>query len=91
MDRFKDNLPICDSQLVSPVQCVSKKEGMTMAPNVNNELIPNRTITGRRVLWAKLNKAIRKDHFPFSFMDKMLNRLIDKDYFYFLGRYKWNN
>ncbi|XP_070036445.1 uncharacterized protein [Nicotiana tomentosiformis] len=33
-------------QLVSPVQCVPKKEGMIVVENKINELIPTRTVTG---------------------------------------------
>jgi len=38
--------PISDSNWVSPVQVVSKKGGITVVKNDNNELKPNRTITG---------------------------------------------
>ncbi|PIN15036.1 DNA-directed DNA polymerase [Handroanthus impetiginosus] len=41
--------PISDSSWVSPVQCVPKKEGITVVPNMHNELIPTRTVTGWRV------------------------------------------
>ncbi|XP_075473922.1 uncharacterized protein LOC142504974 [Primulina tabacum] len=37
--------PISDSAWVSPVQCVSKKGGITVIANEKNELIPTRTIT----------------------------------------------
>nr|GFA47047.1 reverse transcriptase domain-containing protein [Tanacetum cinerariifolium] len=69
--------PISDSPWVSPVQCVPKKEGMTVIKNDENELVPTRLVTGWRVCidYRKLNKATRKDHFPFPFMDKMLERL----------------
>ncbi|KAL8100532.1 hypothetical protein AgCh_032694 [Apium graveolens] len=42
--------PISDSSWVSPVQCVSKKGGITVVANEKNELIPTRTITGWRML-----------------------------------------
>ncbi|XP_022158603.1 uncharacterized protein LOC111025060 [Momordica charantia] len=50
--------PISDSSWVSPVQCVSKKGGMTVITNDDNELIPTRTVTGWRVCidYRRLNK-----------------------------------
>jgi predicted DNA-binding transcriptional regulator len=41
--------PISNSEWVSPVQVVSKKEGMTIIRNGKNELIPQRTVTGWRM------------------------------------------
>ena len=34
-----------------------------------------------------MNKATRKDHFPLSFLDQMLDRLAGHEYYYFLDRY----
>nr|GEW51816.1 reverse transcriptase domain-containing protein [Tanacetum cinerariifolium] len=42
--------PISDSPWVSPIHCVPKKGGMTVAANENNELIPTRPVTGWRML-----------------------------------------
>ncbi|GJV70930.1 putative nucleotidyltransferase, ribonuclease H [Tanacetum coccineum] len=42
--------PIFDSPWVSPVQVVPKKRGMTVVKNEKNELIPQRTVTGWRML-----------------------------------------
>ncbi|CAN6570889.1 unnamed protein product [Malus baccata var. baccata] len=58
--------PISDSKWVSPVQCVSKKSGVTVVANAENELVPQRIQTGWRVCidYRKLNAATRKDHFP---------------------------
>ncbi|GKC07909.1 putative nucleotidyltransferase, ribonuclease H [Tanacetum coccineum] len=42
--------PISDSPWVSPVQVVPKKGGMTVVKNEKNELIPQRTVTGWRML-----------------------------------------
>nr|GEV33160.1 retrovirus-related Pol polyprotein from transposon opus [Tanacetum cinerariifolium] len=54
----------------------SKKGGITVVANEDNELIPMRLVTGWRVCidYRKLNDATRKEHFPLSFMDQMLER-----------------
>ncbi|PIN24199.1 DNA-directed DNA polymerase [Handroanthus impetiginosus] len=85
--------PISDSSWVSPVQCVPKKGGITVVPNMHNELIPTRTVTGWRVCmdYRKLNKATRKDHFPLPFIDQMLDRLARKEFYCFLDGYSGYN
>nr|GFA36935.1 reverse transcriptase domain-containing protein [Tanacetum cinerariifolium] len=78
--------PISDSPWVSPVHCVPKKGGFTVVENEENELIPTRLVTGWRVCidYRKLNEATRKDHFPLPFMDQMLERLAENEYYCFL-------
>nr|GEZ86972.1 reverse transcriptase domain-containing protein [Tanacetum cinerariifolium] len=78
--------PISDSPWASPVHCVPKKGGFTVVKNEENELIPTRLVTGWRVCinYRKLNKATRKDHFPLTFMDQMLERLAGNEYYCFL-------
>ena len=46
------------------LHCVPKKGGITVVPNDKNELIPQRIVTGYRMVidFRKLNKATRKDH-----------------------------
>jgi hypothetical protein len=63
--------PVLHSEWVSPVHCVPKKGGLTMVKNEKNELIPQRTMTGWRMCidYRKLNKAMKKDHFPLPFID----------------------
>ncbi|GKF32686.1 reverse transcriptase domain-containing protein, partial [Tanacetum coccineum] len=69
--------PISDSPWVSPVHCVPRKGGITVVKNEENELIPTRLVTGWR----------RKDHFPLPFMDQMLERLAENEYYCFLDRF----
>jgi hypothetical protein len=78
--------PISNSEWVSPVQVVPKKGGMMVISNKKNELIPQRTITGRQMCigYRKLNKATRKYHFPLPFIDEMLERLANHSFVCFL-------
>nr|GEZ42192.1 reverse transcriptase domain-containing protein [Tanacetum cinerariifolium] len=78
--------PISDSPWVSPVHCVPKKGGFTVVENEENELIPTRLVTRWWVCidYRKLNEATRKDHFPISFMDQMLERLAGNKFYCFL-------
>ena len=81
--------PISDSAWVSPIQVVPKKEGTTVIRTENNILLPSRTVTGWRICidYRKLHKATRKDHFPLSFLDQMLDRLAGHEYYCFLDGY----
>nr|GEY93365.1 DNA-directed DNA polymerase [Tanacetum cinerariifolium] len=81
--------PIFDSPWVSPIHCVPKKRGMTVVANENNELILTRLVTGWRVCidYRKLNDATRKDHFPLPFMDQMLERLAENEFYCFLDSF----
>jgi hypothetical protein len=81
--------PISNSEWVSPVQVVSKKSGMTIVKNEKNELITQMTVTSwcMCIDYKKLNKAIRKDHFPLPFIDKMLERLANHFFFCYLDGY----
>ncbi|GJV96538.1 reverse transcriptase domain-containing protein [Tanacetum coccineum] len=78
--------PISDSPWVSPVHCVPKKGGITVVTNEDNELILTRLVIGWRVCidYRKLNDATQKDHFPLPFMDQMLERLVENEYYCFL-------
>ena len=81
--------PVADSQWVSPVHCVPKKGGITVVPNDKDELIPQRIVTGYRMVidFRKLNKATKKDHYPLPFIDQMLERLSKHTHFCFLDGY----
>ena len=78
--------PISDSNWVSPVHVLPKKGGITVVKNDKDELIPTRTITGHRMCidYRKLNAATRKDHFNLPFIDQMLERLANHQYYCFL-------
>src|SRR5512146_3394456 len=81
--------PVVDSQWVSPVHCVPKKGGITVVPNDKDELIPQRIITGYRMVidFRKLNKSTKKDHYPLPFIHQMLERLCKHTHYCFLDGY----
>ena len=56
-------------------------------------MLPSRTVTGWRICidYQKLNKLTRKDHFPLPFIDQMLDRLAEHEYYYFLDGYSGYN
>ena len=85
--------PISDSEWVSPVQVVPKKSGITIIKNQNNELVPTRIQNRSRVCidYRKLNLVTRKDHFPLSYIDQMLERLAGKSHYCFLDGYSGYN
>jgi hypothetical protein len=58
-----------------------------------NELIPTRTIIGWRMCidYRKLNLMTRKDHFPLPFMDQILERVADHEFYCFLNGYSGYN
>ena len=64
-----------------------------MITNEKNELIPTRTITGWRMCidYRKLNLMTRKDHFPLPFMDQILERVADHEFYCFLNGYSGYN
>ncbi len=80
--------PVADSEWVSPVHCVPKKGGITVVPNDKDELIPQRIVTGYRMVidFLKLNKATRKDHYPLPFIDQMLE-ILPKHTHFLLSRW----
>ena len=65
---------ICDSPCVSQIQVVSKKVGVTVEENQEGEMVPVRKPTGWRqcIDYQRLNAVTKKDHFPLSFIDKMI-------------------
>src|SRR4051812_28488365 len=81
--------PIADSQWGSLVHCVLKKGGITVVPNEDNELIPQRVVVRYRMCidFRKINKVTKKDHYPLPFIDQMLERLSKKTHFCFVDGY----
>ena len=64
-----------------------------MTTNDQNELIQTRKVTGWRVCidYRQLNDATRKDHFPLSFIDQMIEKLYGHDFYCFLDGYSSYN
>ena len=85
--------PISDSSWVSLVHVVPKKGGTTVIRTENNALLPFRAVTEWRICidYQKLNKATRKYHSPLPFLDQMIDRLVEHEYYYFLDRYSGYN
>lgn len=63
-----------------------KKIDFIVVKNEKNELIPTKVQNNYRVCieYRSLNQAMRKDHFPLSFIDEMLERLAVKSHYCFL-------
>ena len=81
--------PISNSKWVSPTQVVPKKSGITMVKNDKGELIPTCVPSSWRMCidYRKLNVVTRKDHFPFPFLDQILERVARHPYYCFLYGY----
>ena len=71
----------------------AQERGTTVVINEKNELLPTRIVIGWRICidYQRLNKVTRKDHFPLSFTDHMLDRLAGNEYFCFLDGYSGYN
>jgi len=85
--------PIYDNRWVSPIHVVPKRAGVTVVQNKEGELVPTRVQSGWRVCidYRKLNTATRKDHFPLSFIDQMVESLAGHEYYCFLDGYSRYN
>ena len=79
--------------MVSPIQCVPKKGGITVVENQEGNQISTRVVTRWRVCidYRKLNSATRKDHFPLPFIDQMLERIAGHAFYCFLDGYSGYN
>jgi len=67
--------PILDIDLVSPMQVVPKKGGMTVAKNERDELISTIMVMGwcMCIDYRKLNDATQADHFSLPSLIKFWN------------------
>ena len=85
--------PISDSSWVSPIQIVPKKLEITVVQNEANKLVLTRVQTRWKVYidYRKLNAGTKKDHFPLSFIDQILERLAGHEFYYFLDGYSGYN
>ena len=85
--------PISDSPWVSLVHVVPKKAGITVMTNDKGEELQTRLPTKWRVCidYRKLNAATKKDHFPLSFIDQILDKLSGQGFYYFLDGYSGYN
>ena len=81
--------PISDSTWVSPTQVVPKKSGVTTVKNEKGEELSTRLTTSWRVCidYRRLNEVTRKDHFPFPFIDQLLERVSGHPFYCFLDGY----
>ncbi|CAA7409218.1 unnamed protein product [Spirodela intermedia] len=84
---------ISDSQWVSPTQIVPKKAVLTVIKNEKGEELQTRITTGWKVCidYRKLNAVTKKDYFPLSFIDQILEKLAGQKYFCFLDRFSRYN
>ena len=78
---------------MSPVHVVPKKARVMVTMNEKGEEIHTHLSTKWRVCiyYWKLNSATKKDHFPLSFIDQILDRLARSSYFCFLDGYSGYN
>ncbi|WKA10554.1 hypothetical protein VitviT2T_028119 [Vitis vinifera] len=81
--------PISDSPWASPTQVVPKKSGITVVQNEKGEEIATRLTSSWRVCidYRKLNAVTRKYHFPFPFIDQVLERVSGYPFYCFLDGY----
>ena len=68
---------------------VPKKSGVTTVKNEKGEELSTRLTTGWRVCidYRRLNEVTRKDHFPFPFIDQLLERVSGHPFYCFLDGY----
>ncbi|RVW58146.1 Retrovirus-related Pol polyprotein from transposon opus [Vitis vinifera] len=78
-----------DSLWVSPTEVVPKKSEITVVQNEKGEEVATRLTSGWRVCidYRKLNVVTRKDHFPFPFIDQVLERVLGHPFYCFLDGY----
>ena len=72
-----------------PTQVVPKKSGVTIKQNEKGEDIPTHVTTCWRlcIYYQRLNAMTRKDQFPLSFIDQVLERVFGHPFYCFLDGY----
>jgi len=85
--------PITDNKWVVLIHVVPEKTRITLVKSKNDELVPIRISSGWRMCvdYRNLNLSTRKDHFPLSFMDQMLERVAGKFFYCFIDGYSGYN
>ena len=85
--------PISDSAWVILVHVVPKKAGITVTTNDKGEELQTRLPKKWRVCidYRKLNATTKKDHFPLSFIDQILDKLSGQGFYCFLNGYSGYN
>ena len=80
---------ISDNPWVSPTQVMPKKSRITVVQNDKGEEVSTRLTSGWRVCidYRKLNVVIRKDHFLFSFIDQVIEKVSGHPFYCFLDGY----
>lgn len=81
--------PISYSKQASPTHCTFREGCVTIINNDKDELIPTRTIAGRKMCidFRKLNKETMKSHNQIPLMECILERISSNSYFCFLDGY----
>ena len=76
------------NEYVSSAQYIPKKSRMKVVENEKGKLIFKKIVDSSRVCidYRKLSLATRNDHFPLSFMDQILKKLVGHALCYFLDR-----
>ena len=74
---------------MSPTQVVPKKSRITVVKNDKGEDVFIRLTTGWRVCvdYRRLNAVTRKNHFPLSFIDQVLERVSGHSFYCVLDGY----
>ena len=74
---------------MSPTQVVPRKSGIIVVPNDKGEEVATCLTSSWRVCidYRKLNVVTRKDHFPFPFIDQVLEGVSGHRFYCFLDGY----
>ncbi|GJU66876.1 reverse transcriptase domain-containing protein [Tanacetum coccineum] len=80
------NLEFCSHKILMEETTINQRFNQRTVNPKSMMSLKKRLVTGWRVCidYRKLNEATRKDHFPLPFMDQMLERLAENEYYCFL-------